>query len=168
MINVPPFKPEKNKLSGKKFIILFELEYEPGLFVRYAEPYFATPITFEAVTWQPFPISGADSSQATSGEIPAFDIAFSNVGREVQSILEFYNVEGKTGRLVRIHPDMLADPTAKIDEPFVVVSARADSHTAVLTVAPVTFDPLGIQLPRELVTPEKFPGILGSRSRYLV
>jgi hypothetical protein len=166
VLSVTQFLAEKNKLEGDEFVVLFELEYSAGQFLRYAR--WDADVTFESHTWSKFPIARIETSQSTQGDIPAFDIGFSNVGREIQSILEFNEVEGLPGRLVIVHSSMLGDPTAKIEEPFIVVSIRADNLSAVMTVAPINFDPFGVMLPRDIVTPDNFPGILGARGRYLV
>lgn len=166
MLTVSAFADEKNLVEGKAFILLFELEYDTGSYVRYAR--WPDDVSFGGETWTSFPIADFESSVNTKGEIPAFDITFSNVGREIQAILEFYEIEGREGRVLWVHPDHLGDATAKIEEQFTVVSAVANAYNATLTLSPVTFDPLGILLPREVVTTSKFPGIIGRRSRFLV
>jgi hypothetical protein len=164
VLPVSAFSAEKNKLFGDGFVILIEIEFAAGSFVRYAQ--YNEPVIFEGHTWQPFPIGSVDVSQSAQGDIPAFDITLSTVGRDVMSVLEFYEIEGRPGRVVWVHPDFFGDPTAKIEESFIVVTARADVRNAVLTVAPVVFDPFNIQLPAELVTSKQFPGVLGSKGRF--
>jgi len=166
MLNVPAFLEEKNQLFGEGLIILLEIEYATNQFIRFAR--YNTAINFEGFNWIPFPISDVEPTETTQGELPAYDIALSNVGREIQSILEFNEIEGASGRLVWVHPDHLADDTAKIEEPFVIISATANVSTAVLTVAPVNFDPFEVQIPAEIVTTSKFPGVLGNRGRFLL
>lgn len=163
-LTVPPFTTDKNLLEGLGYILLFELEHEAGQFTRFARH--TQNVSFEGFTFTKFPMGGVDVPQTSSGEIPVFNIGFSNVGREVQSILEFYIIEGRPGRLIWVHPDKLADTTAKIEERFTVLSASADQQTATLSCSPIAWDIFGVQLPLRVVTVEEFPGVLGTRGRY--
>lgn len=165
MLSVPEFVQGKNALQGKNYLLLVEFTHSDGT-ARFAR--YDTNVTYPTVGGQvytAFPIGEIEVSQGTTGELPAYDIPLSNVGREIQSILENSDIESYTGKLIWVDPDQLADATAKIEETFVVVSARADARTATITVSPVTFDPLGIQLPLEVVTLTKFPGVVGARRR---
>lgn len=180
MLNVSAFLPEKNKLSGKEFVRLFELRYDgddPSTpvqdrlyfrFCQYDTNGAVDPVTFEGETYTPFPFAVGEASENTQGEIPAFDLVFSNVGREIQQALEFYDVEGLPGRVMRVHPDMLGDDTAVVETGFVVVRASANVRTATFTVAPVKFDPLGVKIPTKTVTRDEFPGVLGHKASYLL
>lgn len=164
MHDIPAFDAEKEKRSGEAFIHLLEIEYADGLFLRYAKH--DRPVTFEGQTWSPFPMSKPARSENRSGEIPVMDIAVSGVGREIASILEFYDVEGRPGRTVRVHPNYLGDPTAKKESKFIVKSARVMANSAIITVTPLTLDPLTTYLPRKKVSAAEFPGILGAGSQY--
>jgi hypothetical protein len=146
-------------------IVLLELEYATGQFVRFAR--YNRVVTFDGHDWLPFPIAPVEVSESSQGETPAHDIAFSNVGREFQSILEFYDIEGTLGRLLWVHPDDLDDPTAAVVENFTVLSAHVDRRNAAITVTPINFDPLDVELPRATVTQEEFPAILGIRVAHL-
>ncbi len=166
MLDIPQFAAEKEKRSGKAFIRLLEIEYAPGQFVRYAQ--YNTSVTFEGQIWTPFPIAGLrGAKQTTDGSIPAFDIALSNVGREIGAILEVYDIERRPARLLRVHPDQLGDPTAKREEKFIILNARVSGHDAVLTCTPLRFDPMTMLIPRRKYTSAEFPGLLGSRAIYL-
>jgi hypothetical protein len=181
MLSIPAFVAEKEKRSGKAFLHLLEIEYSDGQFVRYVrydkpnsgwetEPGQwqssiapdGSPLLFEGVFWSPFPMSKPTRSESANGEIPVLDISISGVGREIASILEFYDIEQRPGRTVRVHPDHLADPTAKRESKFIVKSARVLANTAIITVTPLIFDPLATYLPRQRVSSAKFPGILGA------
>lgn len=163
-LSVPAFADDKNLLEGKGYILLFELEHEAGQFTRFARH--TQNVSFEGFTWTKFPMGSVDIPQTQSGEIPVFNIAFQNVGREVQSLLEFYIIEGRPGRVLWVHPDKLADTTAKIEEKFIVLSAQADQQTATLSCSPIAWDIFGVQLPNKIVTVEEFPGVLGTRGKY--
>jgi hypothetical protein len=189
MHDIPAFAAEKEKRSKKAFIHLLEIDYAGDhtnnhaacQFVRYCRydqptaPWQKdvatqwtpptppqTPVTFEGFTWVPFPMSKPTRSEYVSSEIPAMDIAVSGVGREIASILEFYDIEQRPGRTIRVHPDHLADPTAKKELKFIVKSARVMMSTAIITVTPLIFDPMQAFLPRRRVTATEFPGILGA------
>lgn len=187
MHDIPAFAAEKEKRSGKNFIHLLEIEYATGLFVRYVRydrpnaplettagqwnprsvtPTNSSPVTFGGVTWSPFPFSKPTRSEHASGEIPVLDIAVSGVGREIASILEFYDLEQRPGRVLKVHPDLLSDPTAVKEWKFIVKSARVMQNSAIITVTPLIFDPLTTTLPRKRVSALEFPGILGAGSQY--
>jgi hypothetical protein len=170
MLTNPTLALEKN-LSAKNFVILFELTFDdsdPANPVNLRFTRYNVPIVFEGVTWEPFPFGAIELTQSTTGEVPAFDIALSNAGRLMIGIMEQYELDNKNGRLIWVHPDHLNDPTAKVEEPFTVVGARANESTGILTVAPVGFDPLTVQLPRKVVSLDDFPGVVGNRGAYLV
>jgi hypothetical protein len=105
-------------------------------------------------------------SQNTQGQIPTFDLALSNVGQVVESILEQNVVEGRPGRLLTVHRDHLADPTAVFEEPFTIVSASAAIDKAVIKCASVQFNWLRALIPRKVVTRANYPGVMGTRSRF--
>lgn len=165
---VPAFQAMKNVPNGQSFVMLFELTYDDSdpsnpIVLRFAQATYGVAVTFEGVLWEPFPIGSIELTQSTTGEIPAVDIAISNAGRLVMGIIEQYEIENKRGRLIWVHPDHFDDPAARVEEPFTVVSARATDAVAVLTVAPLGFDPLTVQLPRHLVSLDEFPGVVGNR-----
>ncbi len=179
MRNIPAFAAVKEQ-SGDAFIHLLEIEYSPGEFVRYAR--FNITVVLEGNAFTPFPMSKPKRSQSTTGEIPAYDIAVSGVGRELASILELYDIELRPGRAIRVHPSSgvfdnpdvklattltISDPTAKDESPFTIVSARIRGRDAIITVTPVAFNPLGIFLPRKKVSGKDFPGVLGAANAYL-
>ncbi len=165
MFNVARIFQWKNKPEKSVPIVLLEIEFAPAEFVRFAR--YNRPVTFQGFDWLPFPIAPLEIEETSTGQTPAFDIAFSNVGREFQSILEFYDVIGRTGRVLWVHPDDLADPTAAIEESFTIIAAHTDARNAAITVTSVAFDPLDVQLPRQLITHADYPGILGVRVAYL-
>jgi len=166
MHDIPQFLAEKEKRSGKAFIRLLEIEYSPGQFVRYAR--YNKNVSFEGKIWSPFPMAGLrGSKQTTDGSIPAFDILLSNVGREVGAILEVYDIERRPGRILRVHPDQLGDPTAKREEKFIVLNARVSGRDASLICTPLRFDPMTMLIPARKYTSSEFPGLLGSRGIYL-
>lgn len=162
MHDAPALKAEKEKRSGKALIRLLELEYAPDQFARFAA--YNKNVQFEGKIWTPFPLAGIrGSKQTTDGTVPAFTISLANVGREIGSILEVYDIEGREGRLLRVHPDHLGDSTARREEKFIVLNASVTGRDATLTCTPLRFDPLTMLIPRRHVTSREFPGILGAR-----
>jgi len=124
-------------------------------------------VSFEGQTWTSFGIGNPVRSQNPHGQIPTFDLQLTNVGRFVQSILENYILEWRPGRLITVHKDYLSDPNAKSEEPFTVITADTTTPVAALTCASVRFNWLRAQIPRKVVTRANYPGVLGSRSKYL-
>lgn len=166
MHSISAFQAEKEKRSGSAFIRLIEIEYAPGQFVRYAR--YNTVVTFEGKTWTPFPIAGTRGpKQSTDASIPAFDLNLSNVGREIGAILEVADIEGRPGRLLRVHPGHLGDATAKREDKFIVLNARVSGRDAFITCTPLRFDPLTKVIPKRKVTSRDFPGIGGARGLYV-
>lgn len=170
MLNVTAFKAAKNKWYGPNFILLFELTYDtssnpPGV-LRFAK--YDAAVNFEGVEFMPFALAGIEVTETLYGEVPMFDIAISNAGRLMMSVMEYNVIEGMKGRILWVHPDHLADPTAKKESKFTVMSGRADRSMAVLTVAPVPVDVMNLMIPKGIVSVDEFPGVVGTRARLMV
>jgi hypothetical protein len=124
-------------------------------------------VTFESKTWNAFGYGIPTRSQNARGEFPTFDIPVANPGRTLQALLEQNIIEGRNGRLITVHRLHLADPTANNQEQFTVIDAKTRAQLATLTCAGIRFNWLRTPIPRKLITRAEFPGIQGSRSRYL-
>jgi phage-related protein len=169
MLDIEQFVAKKNALHGDAFVLLIEIEYASGEYIRWSRLNDRTDsaITFEGSTWAPFPIGNPKRSQNARGEIPTFDLAIANPQRIFQSILSNYIVEGKTGRLITVHRDHLDDPTAKAEEWFTIESASAHAGEITLTCRGVRFSPRRCRIPSKTMTRAEYPGLLGnSRHRF--
>lgn len=162
-LDIPALKGVKEETSGEALITLIEVEYEDGEFVRFAR--YDQPVTFDGEVWSPFPIQSAQTRQAIGTEMQTSDIVLSGVGREMVEIFETTEIEGRPGRILRVHPDHLDDPTACVEEPFTIAYARVNSRDAVITISPLPFNPLDVMVPRRKVSAAEFPGILGTFGR---
>ena len=169
MLDIPQFVAKKNAASGEKFGLLVEIEYEDGQFVRWArlDGWGETSLDFEGETWIAFGIGNPKRSQNSQGQIPTFDLPIANPKRIFQSVLSAFIVEGRTGRLITVDKDNLADPTAKTEEWFTVKNARSEGTTITLVCTSIRFNPLRCRIPRRNMTRAKYPGLLGnSRQRF--
>lgn len=168
MRDIPAFVAEKNKLWGKAFVLLFELDYTgEGDYIRWARIEKGT-ITFQGATFAAAGFSDPARSQNSRGEIPTFDIAFANPQRTLQSVLHAHILEGRSGRLITVHRDLLDDPTAADEEGFTIVTASVNEQIATLTCAGVRFNALRAKVPRRVITRDRYPGVLGNtRGRYV-
>lgn len=162
--DVPALIANKNALWGEAFILLIEIEYSAGEFIRWSRLNDRTDgaVTFEGETYTPFPIGNPRRSENSRGQIPTFDLPIANPERVFQGVLHNHIVEGKSGRLITVHRDSLDDPTAKIEEPFTVEMASAHAKEIVLTCKAVRFNPRRTRIPSKVMTRAEYPGLLGS------
>jgi hypothetical protein len=178
-IDVPGFVEAKNALYGDQFLLLIEIEYADGEFVRWAcdTEYATAPqfrrtapissITFEGNIYVGRPIGKPTRSQNSRGEIPTFEIQIANPQRIFQSTLQNHIIEGKAGRLITVRRDALADPTANASEWFTVENARSQAETITLVCKGCRFNPLRSRIPRKNMTRANYPGLPGStRNRF--
>lgn len=171
MLNIGAFVDVKNQWYGKNFVLLFEMTFDLSdplnpAYLRFAK--YDKTIVFEGHEWTAFAIAGIEVTENLRGEVPAFDIAISNAGRVLMSIMEFNIIEGMRGRLLWVHPDRLADSSAKRECKFTVMLGRAEANVAVLTVAPVPVDVMNLMLPKGVVSIDEYPGVVGTRARFMV
>ena len=169
MQDIEQFVAKKNALYGDAFLLLIEIEYAPGQFVRWARVGKAEgAVTFEGNQFVPFGIGNPKRSQNSRGEIPIFDLPIANPRRIFQSTLQHYIIEGKRGRLITADRDQLDDPTAKAEEWFTIETANAHAQTITLTCKSVRFNPRRCRIPSRTMTRRAYPGLLGpNRSRFL-
>lgn len=178
-LDIPAFIEKKNALDGEAFLLLIEIQYATGQYVRWAaQPDYATapqfrrttavdPITFEGNLYSPFPIGKPRRGHNSRGEIPTFEFVIANPQRIFESVLQTYIVEGKTGRLITVDRDNLDDPTAKAEEWFTIERASSAADRITLSCKGVRFNPLRSRIPRKNITRNRFPGVMGStRNRF--
>lgn len=168
MQDLEQFISKKNSLYGDAFLLLIEIEYTTGEFLRWARVGKAEgSIIFEGNTFVPFGIGNPRRSQNSRGQIPTFDLALSNPQRIFQSTLENYIVEGKVGRLIIVDRDQIDDPTAKAEEWFTIETANSHAQLITLTCKSIRFNPRRCRIPSKTMTRSAYPGLLGSnRTRF--
>lgn len=180
MIANSAFQAIKNNLINlNDWLLLVELRYDTGdettpessrLYFRAARS--RTPISYEhdsftpfaAKVWTPMSIGTVKQSQDMTGTLPTFELAISNVDRQMQTILQRFIIEHHHGRVIYAHPDHLNDDTAKLEEKFTVVSVVTNRQVAKFTLTSVAIDPLTLAWPWKIVTFKLLPGILGNRA----
>lgn len=170
MLDIPLFVEKKNARFGDAFLLLVEIEYAPGEFLRLArtDPRLEPSIEFEGKTWISFPIGNPRRPQSARAEIPSFDLPIANPERVLQSIIGNHIIEDKPGRLITANRDHLDDPTAKAEEWFTIRSAGSNAREVVLNCEGVRFNPRRTRIPSQTMTRAEYPGLLGaSRYRYL-
>lgn len=173
-LDIPAFIAKKNALEGQTFLLLVEIEYTAGQFVRWVcdpeyapQPQFGrtsnvATVSFEGNLYVPFAIGRPTRSQNSRGEIPMFDLPIANPKRVFQSTIQTYILEGKTGRLITVDRDNLSDPTAKAEEWFTIEKAESTGEIITLTCKGVRFNPLRSRIPRKNMTRGNYPGLMGS------
>jgi hypothetical protein len=168
MLDIEQFVANKNALYGNAFLVLVEIEYAAGEFLRWARLGKAEgSVTFEGNIFVPFGVGNPRRSQNSRGQIPTFDLPVANPQRIFQSTLQNYIIEGKTGRLITVDRDQLDDPTAKAEEWFTVETANSHASTITLTCKGVRFNPRRCRIPSKTMTRREYPGLLGSnRARF--
>lgn len=167
-LDIPQFVAKKNAAYGDMFLLLVEIEYAPGQFVRWARlGRGESSITFEGQTWVAFGLGNPRRSQNSRGQIPMFELPIANPKRIFQSTLQSYIVEGRPGRLITVDRANLSDPTAKAEEWFTVQMATPSPEMIVLTCQGLRFNPIRSRIPRTTMTRTRYPGLAGSsRNRY--
>ncbi len=168
MLDIPQFVEKKNARSGDAFLLLVEIEYAPGEFLRWARVGKTEGnITFEGNIFVPFRIGNPRRSQNSRGQIPTFDLPVGNPKRIFQSVLESYIIEGKSGRLIVVDRDQLDDPTAKAEEWFTVETVNSHAETITITCKGVRFNQRRCRIPSKTMTRREYRGLLGkNRTRF--
>jgi hypothetical protein len=160
----------KNALWGDAMVMLVEVEYTAGEFIRYARINALTdsPVTFEGKSFTPWIIGIPKRNQNGQGQIPMFDLIFANPERVLQSTLQYNVVEGRPGRIIAVHRDHLADPNAKVEEKFTVKSAGAHESVATLTCSGIRLNRGTSRIPSRTTSRSRYRGLLGAnRGRFL-
>ncbi len=168
MLDVPQLVEKKNALWGDALVLLLELEYLAGSFLRWAriDGRLESSIEFEGELWLAFPIGNPRRPQSSRSEIPTFEIPVANPDRIFQSVLQNHIIEGKSGRLITVDRDHLDDPTAKVEEWFTVETATSTAKQVTLTCKGIRFNPRRARIPSQTMTRAEYPGLLPSRYRY--
>jgi hypothetical protein len=167
LLDIAGFIAEKNALNPGEFLLLLEIEYADGEFLRwFRSPRADEVIAFDGHDWSAYGFSFPTTSGNSRGEIPTFTISISNAEGTGEALLDQYTVEGRQGRLIIVNRNKLADATAQHSEYFTIAYGDSDESSTTLTCSSVRFNPLRRQVPARLVTRSRYPGVAGTRSRY--
>lgn len=140
------FKNEKNLLENKP-IHLFTIHDYDGASnnLNYAEHY--TAVTYDGVTYNPFPITFDAIRENNQGQIDSIVVSVSNVSRIVQGYLETYDLRGKKVTIITVWSNQLGDSDANLKDVYYIDTFSADQDT-VNFVCTTKFDVLNVQLPQ--------------------
>lgn len=181
---LPAYLADKNSLDFLGYKMLVEFLYDnsnasPALWLYYRKaqhnldltltiPQLGNPGVNVTVTFSGgSPIGNVEEQQNTSDAAITMQLILPNAAREIQSICEFYDLSEKPGRLMWVHPDHLADGIV-VESDFLIQSVAPVREHAVVTATAYSFDPTRKMIPSEVITPDKWPGLAGSRARFLV
>lgn len=121
---------ESNKLADTgAWLALVSVDIADGTILR------LTPnpagITFDGVTYQPWPMQIDQVQQDSRGGLPDVTVTLSNVTREISAYLEVNDVRGRRVTLQYVHSANLADATAiAVDERYEITAVRVRAEVA--------------------------------------
>lgn len=159
--DVPALIARKNELYGEAFLMLLEINYSDSEVLRWLARDERTndPVVFEGNTYTPWAFGIPTRSQYSHGQIPMFDIPVANPERVLQSLLQHYVIEGKSGRLITTHREHIDDSSAKIEEWFTIVSADSHATVITLTCSGIRYNPRLGRIPSATMSREEYPGL---------
>lgn len=159
MEDITALVEEKNSLHGKAFVLLVEIEYADGQWFRFARD--KSDIVFGGNTYIAARIGNVRRPRSAGGSIATFEIPFGNALRVLQSLFHTHMIEGRSGRLIDVHRDMLNDPEAARIEDFTIVSAGSSDGVITLQCRGVRFNMSRARVPRRTITRRRYPGVVG-------
>ena len=118
--------------GGQPYIWLYEISItdSPSQFLRLAQ--WADEVQFESQTFYPWPIGHQGGGEDSTGRLDPITLTASNVTRELQAFLEYYNyLSGRTVRIIQIKSDA---PGLSISETYSIISAVANQSTVTFTM----------------------------------
>ena len=87
-------------------------------------------VTFDSITYVPFPFAMGDWSQSTEGSLPELDLTVSNYSRDVHTLLESSSLVGKTVTLRRVNLNHL-DDSSYCDASVLYIKSAVEKGEAV-------------------------------------
>lgn len=140
------FKTEKNKLSNQP-IHLFTVHDYDGASNNLTYAAYPEAVTYDGVTYNPFPISFDSIKENNQSQIDTVTIKVSNISRTIQGYLETYNFRGLKVTIKTVWANQLGDSNAFIDDIYYIDSYSADQNDVDFTLTS-KFDVMDISLPR--------------------
>lgn len=138
---------KKNRVSSTTgWIWLMELNVDGANAFRIACNYDAS-VTFNGYTWTPYEVSISDQRDDADGRINEVDVSIANVGLLAMDYAELGNIFNNACKLILVHEESLADPTAKLESRVRVQGISGDQMTATLTLG--LESPMGLPFPLE-------------------
>ena len=173
---------DKNSLVQKGYVMCVEFLVErtgaPASWLYYRKARYNIDITanidqlgnpgtmVDAIFEGGSPIGDIEEVQSLQNETPTMNLVLPNAARELESILEFYDLTLMPGRALWIHPDY-PDEIPAAESVFQIQGSSSVGENAVLHVSAFQFDRSTTMLPRTQVRIEDWHGLAGARRRFL-
>lgn len=139
-------KTEKNKLnSTAAFLSLLQIEVGDDE-VRYFVPN-TENVTFDGITYEPFPCKLNSIQQDLRGGLEDVEVAVSNVTREMSAYVEFNDLRGRQVKMLTVSTAHLDNPTATLEEVVFEINEVSVQEEAVIFL-----------LGHERILQQRFPG----------
>lgn len=108
------------------------------------------PITFDGLTWEPFPVTFNNLSRDAQGRVSAIQVSFSNAAPGVAKLMNA-NDQFRDHRLkmILVHGDFLLSPSAKSVIKTTVTSVMSNWTAATLILS--AYDQTGFTVPTALI-----------------
>ena len=135
---------EKNKAENRPIYLYSLYKYDGTNDLHFAEH--DVEVTFNGITYSPFPITHDFVSENSSGQIDTVKLRVSNVSREIQGYLENFDLRGKKVEILLVWADHLNDPSAMIKDTYYIDSYGADQNVAEFSLSG-RIDVLSVELP---------------------
>ncbi len=151
--------------GGGKIALLVDVTLDPDTPVIKYYTGNEDAVTFDGKTYDPLPMLIEEFSSNTKGELPAIKVSLSNIGNEALDIFENYNVLENmiTARVVSL--DVLDDNAAQDSAELMIIAVAAKDRSvgSLILGLPIGTDE---EVPREVYTTEKYPGIPSETNAY--
>jgi lambda family phage minor tail protein L len=140
------FKGEKNLLENRPIHLFTVHDYDGASHnLNYAE--YQTAVTYDGVTYDPFPITFDGIKENNQGQIDSVSVKVGNISRLIQGYLETYDLRGKKVTIITVWASQLGDSNANIKDIFYIDSYSANEDEVNFTLT-TKFDVLNVQLPQ--------------------
>lgn len=160
----PDFISRLNSMTGGgKLIILAEFRIDSSVYRYYTSH--EEGVIFDGITYSYLPMSIENFSSNTRGQLPGIEVKFSNLGNEALELFETYNPLEKTIIIRIVNLEWLSDPDSRdASELMIIAASVSDSGVAGLILGlPFGTDE---EVPREVYTTKRFPGIPNETRTY--
>lgn len=138
------FKSEKNKVENSPIYLYTIHEYDGVNNLYFAE--WDSNVVYDGVTYVRFPIKHDEIAENAKGEIDSLKVTVANVDRQIEALLQTYDIRGKKVTITLVWAAKLAVTDAHIDFVYYVDSYSANQDAVEFSLSS-KYDVLDIQLP---------------------